>query len=74
LLKQKHSGIYNLEGERKGLRILWGLFPLGFAYSDMMIMLVVECGQTEARETMKLLKELPTDVWLELMQSVVDQQ
>jgi hypothetical protein len=51
------------------------MFCLGVAYSKMMmIVLVVHCGQTEARETMQLLKELPADVWLKLMQSVVDQQ
>jgi hypothetical protein len=41
------------------------MFCLGVAYSKMMmIVLVVHCGQTEARETMQLLKELPADVWL----------
>ncbi len=55
--------------------MLWGVFSVGFVYSDMMvIVLVVQYGQTEAGGTIKLLKELPADVWLELMQSVVDQQ
>ncbi len=40
-------------------------FSLGFSCSDM----VMECGQTESRETMELLKELPTDVYHELMQA-----
>ncbi len=40
-------------------------FSLGFSCSDM----VLECGQTEARDTMELLKELPTDVYHELMQA-----
>jgi hypothetical protein len=55
--------------------MLWGVFSVGFVYSDMMvIVLVVQYGQTEAGGTMELLKELPADVWLELMQSVLDQQ
>ena len=40
-------------------------FFLGSSCSDM----VMECGQTESRETMELLKELPTDVYHELMQA-----
>ena len=55
--------------------MFYGLFSSGFVYSDMMvIVLVVQYGQTEAGGTMELLKELPADVWLELMQSVLDQQ
>ena len=56
--------------------MLGGLFPLGFVYSDMMILcwLVVQCGQTEAGGTMTMLKELPADVWLELVQSLLVQQ
>ena len=54
--------------------MLWGVFSVGFVYSDMMIVLVVQCGQTEARGTIKLLKELPADVCAELMDSVLDQQ
>ena len=56
--------------------MLWGLFSLGFVYSDMMILcwLVVQCGQTEAGGTMTMLKELSTDVWLELVQSLLVQQ
>jgi hypothetical protein len=71
---RKQSGIGYVEGERKGLRMLWGVFSVGFVYSDMMIVLVVQCGQTEARGTIKLLKELPADVYAELMDSVLDQQ
>ncbi len=37
-------------------------------------MLVVQCGQTEAGETIKLLKELPVDVCVELVQSLLVQQ
>ena len=38
-------------------------FCLGFSCSDM----VMECGQAEALETMELLKELPADVYHELL-------
>jgi hypothetical protein len=38
-------------------------FSPGFSCSDM----VMECGQTEALETMELLKELPADVYHELL-------
>ena len=34
------------------------------------VVLVVQCAQTEACETMKLLKLLPVDVNLELMQTI----
>jgi hypothetical protein len=72
---RKQSGIGYVEGERKGLRMLWGVFSLGFVYSDMMvIVLVVQYGQTEAGGTMELLKELPADVLFQLMQSVLHQQ
>jgi hypothetical protein len=55
--------------------MLWGVFSLGFVYSDMIvIVLVVQYGQTEAGGTIKLLKELPADVCVELMHSVLDQQ
>ena len=61
------------EDERKrlgcSLCCVWGLPTLN---DD--IVLVVHCGQTQARETMQLLKKLPADVWLKLMQSIVDQQ
>ena len=40
-------------------------FCLGFSCSDV----VMECGQTEARETMELLKELEADVYHELLQA-----
>ena len=33
--------------------------------------MVMECGQTESRETMELLKELPVDVYHELTQGLV---
>ena len=46
----------------------WLLSSLsGFSCSDM----VMECGQTEARETIELLKELPTDVYHELLQGLL---
>jgi hypothetical protein len=55
--------------------MLWGVFSVGFVYSDMMvIVLVVQYGQTEAGGTMELLKELPADVLFQLMQSVLHQQ
>jgi hypothetical protein len=31
--------------------------------------MVMECGQTEARETIELLKELPADVYHELLEA-----
>jgi hypothetical protein len=40
----------------------------------MVIVLVVQYGQTETGGTIKLLKELPVDVCVELMHSVLDQQ
>jgi hypothetical protein len=40
----------------------------------MVIVLVVQHGQTETGGTIKLLKELPVDVCVELMHSVLDQQ
>ena len=36
-----------------------------------MLLPKLECGQTEARETMESLKELPVDVHMELMQAVL---
>ena len=35
------------------------------------VVLVAECGQTEASKTMEKLKELPVDVYHELMQAWV---
>ena len=43
--------------------LVCAVFCLGFSCSDM----VMECGQTEALETMELLKELPADVYHELL-------
>ena len=52
--------------------MLWGVFSVGFVYSDMMvIVLVVQYGQTEAGETMQLLHLLPTNVNVELMQGLL---
>ncbi len=36
-----------------------------------MLLPKLECGQTEARETMELLKELPVDVYHELTQALL---
>jgi hypothetical protein len=45
--------------------LVCAVFCLGFSCSDM----VMECGQTEARETIELLKELPADVYHELLEA-----
>ena len=36
-----------------------------------MLLTELKCGQTEARETMELLKELPVDVYFELVQALL---
>ena len=69
LAQQKTAGLYWFEGHG-GYGKDFGVcaeFSLGFSCSDM----VMECGQTEARETIELLKELPTDVYHELLQGLL---
>ena len=44
------------------------------AISDFFSCVDVWCGQKEAREMMKLLKLLPTDVNAELLEAVFDSQ
>jgi hypothetical protein len=67
LLNTKLTVIVSSSVTHVTVKILGGdaEFFLGFSCSDM----VMECGQTEERETMELLKELPTDKYHELMQT-----
>jgi hypothetical protein len=45
---------------------------LHVAFSDFVCGACVWCGQKEARETMKLLKMLPSDVYTEILEAVFD--
>ena len=36
-----------------------------------MLLTKLKCGQTEARETLKMLKELPVDVYHELVEALL---
>ena len=67
MLNKKLAGMCYFEGHGGYGKDFGGVakFCLGFSCSDM----VMECGQTEARETIELLKELPADVYHELLEA-----